>query len=57
MSVYDVNGKKLEVIYSDNMSAGTHTFIRSFEGYKAGAYYIRIKTGIHVHTRRFVIAR
>jgi len=55
ISLHDISGKQLEMIWSGNLNSGHHIINQSFDGYTPGIYYIKMQTNDHVSTQKCIL--
>jgi uncharacterized protein (DUF1501 family) len=54
LSLSDVNGRLLETVFDRSLPAGEHQFIINLKQYPAGVYFVRLRAGAAVASRRLV---
>jgi hypothetical protein len=54
ISVMDVTGKEVAVLQNGNMSAGDHVITWDPANLDAGVYFLQVKSGTAVHTRKVI---
>jgi photosystem II stability/assembly factor-like uncharacterized protein len=57
LAVYDVLGRQVEVIVSDELQAGTHNFAWNATRFASGIYMYRLQSGSEVQTRKLVLVK
>jgi hypothetical protein len=57
VSVYTIQGKKLETLFSGPAAAGDHTAVWKPEGVAAGVYFVRMESNSGRSTRKLVLVR
>jgi len=55
LSIFDITGKKLQIIYSEKLGKGNHTINWNAEAMKGGIYFIRLETGNKTISRKLLI--
>jgi hypothetical protein len=57
ISLYDINGKMVQVLFDDNQAAGNYSLPLSLNGkVKPGIYFVKMYTGKTQHTERILIS-
>lgn len=54
LSLSDVNGRLLKVVFDQRLPAGEHQFRLGLNEYPSGIYFVRLQSGIAVASRRLV---
>lgn len=54
ITVMDITGKQVAVLENGNMSAGDHTITWDPSGIDAGVYFLQIKSGTSVYTKKVI---
>ena len=57
LSVYNVLGKKVVTLVSDNQNSGYHQVEWDASGFASGVYYYKIKAGDYVDVRKMILLR
>jgi hypothetical protein len=47
LSVFDVRGNEVDIVFSDNLNAGEHTFTWDASNFASGVYYIQLNSPSH----------
>jgi hypothetical protein len=47
LSVFDVRGNEVDIVFSDNLNAGEHTFTWDASDFASGVYYIQLNSPSH----------
>ncbi|MBT3231914.1 MAG: T9SS type A sorting domain-containing protein [Calditrichaeota bacterium] len=55
LSLFDINGKKVNQLSYEQKAAGTHSFIPDYTKLQSGIYTARMRIGNFVSRRRFII--
>ncbi|PHI20222.1 hypothetical protein CEQ90_08510 [Lewinellaceae bacterium SD302] len=54
LSIFDVTGKRIELVFSKRLAAGRHRFFVDLENQPAGAYFVRLQMGTRTLSKRIV---
>ena len=57
LSIYDMDGKIVETLVNDNISAGNHTVNWDASGLSSGVYLYRLKTDNFIETKKMVLMK
>lgn len=58
LEVYDVTGRKIDTVFSGNMSTGTHNLVwQPGEQLTSGVYFIRLTSGTEISTRQVMVIK
>ncbi|MCD4732348.1 MAG: T9SS type A sorting domain-containing protein [Bacteroidales bacterium] len=57
LEVYDITGKKIEILLSEKLSKGNHKFNWNVEGLNEGIYFIRVETNTTSVVRKVIILK
>jgi len=52
LTLSDVNGRLLETVFDRTLSGGAHQFSLALDRYPAGIYFVRLRAGVAVASRR-----
>jgi hypothetical protein len=57
LSVFDMNGRKVENLVNGFRSAGYHSVTWAASGFSSGIYFYRLKAGDYVETKKMVLMK
>jgi len=57
VSVFDIRGRKLEILVNDNLPAGSHTLHFNGSAYAAGVYMVVLETPSGTQARRMLLLK
>ena len=57
LSVYDLLGRKTEIIIQGELTSGRHRYIWNASGFPSGIYYCRIQIMDYAGTKKLIIIR
>ena len=57
ITIYEVNGKKIETLVNDTLSEGSYTAVWDGGSYASGVYFCRIEAGSYVSTQKMVLLK
>jgi hypothetical protein len=57
LKVFDVLGKEVATIVSEEMPAGSYTRIWEATGISSGVYFYRLRAGLSAETKKFILLR
>ena len=57
LTVYDVSGRELETLVSQNMTAGTYKADWDASKYSSGVYFYTITSGSYHHTKKMILIK
>ena len=55
ISLYDINGREMQLIWSGSMDSGYHSINQNLENYVTGTYYIKMQTEDNVLIRKCIL--
>ena len=57
LSVYDIMGRRVEVLENNFKDAGTHTMVWDAAGFASGIYYIKLSADNLVETQKVMLVK
>lgn len=57
VEIYDIIGRKIENLYSDNMEKGEHFLYWTPQNESSGVYFCKIKLGSETHTQKMILLK
>ena len=57
LAVYDVLGRKLEVLVDEQMNAGIYNRVWNAQGYESGVYFCRLTAGSHTEMKKMILMK
>jgi hypothetical protein len=57
LSVFDLNGKRVELLFSGNKTAGKHSIIWNATKQSSGIYLLKLEAGNEVLTRKMTLVK
>ena len=57
LNVYDINGRLIDLVFQGELEIGTHEFQWEGTNYSSGVYFIKMKSGDYVQTRKMILLK
>ena len=57
LSVFDVRGNEVDIVFSDNLNAGEHTFTWDAREFASGVYYIQLMSASNSSTMKALLMK
>ncbi|MBT5720618.1 MAG: T9SS type A sorting domain-containing protein [Candidatus Marinimicrobia bacterium] len=57
LNVYDINGRLIDLVFQGELEIGTHEFQWEGTNYSSGVYFIKMKSGDYVQTRKIILLK
>lgn len=57
LTIYDINGKLVKVLYNGFITNGIHYFDLGMEGFSSGIYYYRLQSGYYFETKKMILIK
>jgi len=57
ITVYDVLGHKVEILISEKVSAGRHSYRWQADNYNSGVYFYKIRAGQEIKVNKMILSR
>ncbi len=57
LSVFDISGKEMEVLFNDKLSPGSYEFKWDASQYSSGVYFYRIQSNEFIETKRMLLIK
>jgi endonuclease/exonuclease/phosphatase family metal-dependent hydrolase len=57
LNIYDINGRLIDLVFQGELEIGTHEFQWEGTNYSSGVYFIKMKSGDYVQTRKMILLK
>jgi hypothetical protein len=57
LTVYDINGRKIQTLVNEHQDAGTYTLNFDASGLASGVYLYKLRSGRHVESRKMLLLK
>ena len=57
LKIYDLLGREIAIIKSEQLKSGTHEFVWNASNYPSGIYFYKLISGDYAETKRMVIIK
>ena len=57
LNIYDINGRLIDLVFQGELEIGTHEFQWEGTNYFSGVYFIKMKSGDYVQTRKMILLK
>ena len=57
LSIYDINGRKVDVLYDTNIDAGYHQLIWNANQFSSGVYFAVLSAGNYRSTQKIILLK